>query len=39
MIGNLRPASDAEIEHPLARPDDITRFLYGGGADGHGVTR
>jgi hypothetical protein len=34
MIGNLRPASDAEIERLLAKPDDITRFLYGGGSDG-----
>src|SRR5947208_10394748 len=29
MIGNLRPASDAEIEHLLGNPSDITRFLYG----------
>src|SRR4030088_163761 len=29
MIGNLRPASDAEIEHLLDNPSDITRFLYG----------
>ncbi|HET6318673.1 MAG TPA: YfbM family protein [Chloroflexota bacterium] len=34
MIGNLRPASDAEIERLLANPDEITRFLYGGGSDG-----
>jgi len=34
MIGNLRPASDAEIERLLANPAEITRFLYGGGADG-----
>ena len=34
MIGNLRPASDAEIERLLANPDGITRFLYGGGSDG-----
>jgi len=32
MIGNLRPASDAEIERLLAQPDEITRFLYGGGS-------
>jgi hypothetical protein len=29
MIGNVRPASDAEIERLLAEPRDITRFLYG----------
>jgi Domain of unknown function (DUF1877) len=34
MIGNLRPASDSEIERLLANPADITRFLYGAGADG-----
>lgn len=34
MIGNLRPASDAEIERLLANPAEITRFLYGAGADG-----
>src|SRR3954447_1548073 len=34
MIGNLRPASDEEIERLLANPDEITRFLYGGGSDG-----
>jgi hypothetical protein len=34
MIGNLRPASDAEIERLLAHPDEVTRFLYGGGSDG-----
>jgi hypothetical protein len=34
MIGNLRPASDAEIQHLLASPSDVTRFLYGGDADG-----
>jgi hypothetical protein len=34
MIGNLRPASDAEIEQLLARPADVTRFLYGADADG-----
>ncbi|HYW89278.1 MAG TPA: YfbM family protein [Chloroflexota bacterium] len=32
MIGNLRPASDEEIERLLATPDEITRFLYGGGS-------
>ena len=32
MIGNLRPASDAEIERLLANPSEITRFLYGGGS-------
>jgi hypothetical protein len=34
MIGNLRPASDAEIERLLAHPDEVTRLLYGGGSDG-----
>jgi len=34
MIGNLRPASDEEIEQLLANPADVTRFLYGAGADG-----
>src|SRR5207302_10688806 len=34
MIGNLRPASDSEIERLLANPAEITRFLYGAGADG-----
>jgi hypothetical protein len=34
MIGNLRPASDAEIERLLEHPAEITRFLYGAGADG-----
>jgi Domain of unknown function (DUF1877) len=29
MIGNLRPASDGEIERLLASPPEITRFLYG----------
>jgi hypothetical protein len=29
MIGNLRPASDAEIEHLLDNPSEITRFLFG----------
>jgi len=33
MIGNLRPATDSEIEHLLANPTDITRFLYGAAAD------
>jgi hypothetical protein len=32
MIGNLRPASDAEIAQLLANPKDITRFLYGADA-------
>jgi Domain of unknown function (DUF1877) len=35
MIGNLRPASDSEIERLLANPIEITRFLYGSDADGH----
>jgi hypothetical protein len=30
MIGNLRPATDAEIERLLANPEHVTRFLYGG---------
>jgi Domain of unknown function (DUF1877) len=34
MIGNLRPASDSEIERLLANPAEITRFLYGAEADG-----
>ena len=34
MIGNLRPASDSEIERLLANPAEITRFLYGAGTDG-----
>src|SRR5216683_6998989 len=34
MIGNLRPASDAEIQQLLASPADVTRFLYGADADG-----
>ncbi len=34
MIGNLRPASDTEIERLLVRPAEITRFLYGADADG-----
>jgi hypothetical protein len=33
MIGNLRPASDSEIERLLANPSEITRFLYGADAD------
>jgi Domain of unknown function (DUF1877) len=33
MIGNLRPASDAEIDALLANPDHVTRFLYGGGSE------
>jgi len=33
MIGNLRPASDSEIERLLANPSEITRFLYGGDAE------
>jgi hypothetical protein len=32
MIGNLRPASDFEIERLLANPTEITRFLYGADA-------
>ena len=32
MIGNIRPASDAEIERLLAQPGEITRFLYGSDA-------
>jgi hypothetical protein len=32
MIGNLRPASDTEIERLLANPTDVTRFLYGADA-------
>jgi hypothetical protein len=34
MIGNLRPASDSDIERLLANPAEITRFLYGADADG-----
>jgi hypothetical protein len=34
MIANLRPTSDAEIDRLLANPAEITRFLYGGDADG-----
>jgi hypothetical protein len=33
MIGNLRPASDSEIERLLANPAEITRFLYGAEAN------
>lgn len=33
MIGNLRPASDANIARLLANPEEITRFLYGSDAD------
>jgi hypothetical protein len=33
MIGNLRPASDADITRLLANPDEITRFLYGSEAE------
>src|SRR6266849_4634607 len=33
MIGNLRPASDGEIQRLLASPSDVTRFLYGAEAD------
>ena len=33
MIGNLRPASDEEIERLLANPHEITRFLYGSGSE------
>jgi Domain of unknown function (DUF1877) len=33
MIGNLRPASDADIARLLANPVEITRFLYGSEAD------
>src|SRR3979411_259264 len=32
MIGNLRPASDAEIQQLLTSPTDVTRFLYGADA-------
>jgi hypothetical protein len=34
MIGNLRPASDSEIDRLLANPAEITRFLYGADAEG-----
>jgi hypothetical protein len=33
MIGNLRPASDAEIEQLLTSPAEVTRFLYGADAE------
>jgi hypothetical protein len=33
MMANLRPASDGDIERLLANPSEITRFLYGSGAD------
>jgi hypothetical protein len=33
MIGNLRPASDAEIQQLLASPSEVTRFLYGADAE------
>ncbi len=33
MIGNLRPASDSEIEQLLGTPTNVTRFLYGADAD------
>src|SRR5260370_19668019 len=33
IIGNLRPASDAQIQPLLASPTDVTRFLYGAEAD------
>src|SRR5689334_9336242 len=36
MIGNLRPASDADIARLLANPEEITRFLYG--SDAHGTS-
>lgn len=32
MIGNLRPATDAQIARLLAKPEEITRFLYGSDA-------
>jgi Domain of unknown function (DUF1877) len=34
MIATLRPATDGDIERLLANPADITRYLYGSGADG-----
>jgi hypothetical protein len=34
MIGNIRPASDAEIERLLAHPAEVTRFLYGADSGG-----
>ncbi len=33
MLGNVRAASDTEITRLLANPGEITRFLYGSGAD------
>jgi hypothetical protein len=33
MIANLRPATDGDIERLLANPSEITRFLYGSGAE------
>src|SRR5438132_12481313 len=33
MIGNLRPASDPEIERLLAHPAEIARFLYSPSTD------
>ena len=33
MNGNLRPASDADIERLLANPAEIMHFLYGSVAD------
>ncbi len=39
MIGNLRPATDAEIERLLANPSEVTRFLYGGDATRNGRER
>src|SRR3954471_13225928 len=35
MIGNLRPATDTDIAELLARPGEITRYLYGSGMNGH----
>jgi hypothetical protein len=34
MIGNLRPATEAEIARLQANPSEITRFLYGSESDG-----
>ncbi len=33
MMANLRPATDGDIERLLGNPSEITRFLYGSGAD------
>lgn len=33
MIGNLRPASDGDIQRLLANPAEINRFLYGAEAE------